>query len=204
MTVASTTALIIEYRYVILLPLALIEGPVIAFIAGTLAALGYFNIIGLGVFFFARDMGMDGLYYALGYFGGNTRFARRMLKKLHITEDHLDDVRKLWEHHPMSTMFIGKLSYGIGSTFVSVAGMIKMRITTFFKYGALVAITQYWTLLALGYFFGNSFGGKISNILQNMQYLVAGVGVLLTVYYIFSWRMRTRFIRETEEGEKNI
>jgi len=204
MTLASTTALILEYRYAILVPLALIEGPIVAFIAGTLAALGYFNIFGLGIFFFARDMGMDAAYYAIGYFGGNTAFARRTLKKLHITEDHLEDVRTLWENHPLSTMFIGKLSYGIGSTFVSVAGMLRMRLSIFFKYGAIVAITQYWLLLALGYFFGGTFGGKISNILQNMQYVIAAAGVLLTVYYLFSWRMRAKFIKETEEREKNI
>ena len=206
MNLASTTQLIIEYRYAILLPLALIEGPIVAFVSGTLASLGYFNIFGLALFFFARDMAMDALYYYLGYFGGRTGFARRLLKKVHVTEDHLEGVRLLWEHHPLSTMFIGKLSYGIGSTFVAVAGMVKMRVMKFFKYGAFVAIVHYWTLLALGYFFGNSFGGSISNILSNFQYVVAAVGVVITIYYIFSWRMRRKFLEESEEeeGKKDV
>ena len=201
MTLADTTKLILEYRYAILLPLALIEGPIVAFVAGTLASLGYFNIYTLAIFFFVRDMAMDGLYYVLGYYGGRTSFVRRTLAKLHVTEEHLDGVRLLWEGHPLSTMFIGKLSYGVGSTFVVVAGIIKMRILTFFKYGAIVAITQYWSLLALGYFFGNSFGGKISNILQNMQYVIAVVGVVITIYYIFSWRMRRKLMAETQASE---
>jgi membrane protein DedA with SNARE-associated domain len=203
MNLSDTAHLIIQYRYLIMVPLALIEGPIIAFVAGTLATLGYFNIYGLAIFFFARDMGMDGCYYALGYYGGRTAFAARLLKKINVTRDHLEGVRLLWEHHPMSTMFIGKLSYGVGSTFVAIAGMVKMKITTFFKYGAIVAITQYWSLLALGYFFGNTFGGKISTILANIQYVIAGIGVVMVIYYLLSWRMRRKFIAETEGEEKN-
>lgn len=202
MTLSSTAQLIIEYRYLIMIPLAIVEGPIVAFVAGTLASLGYFNIYGLALFFFARDMGMDACYYALGYFGGRTGFARRLLRKIRVTEDHLEGVRLLWEHNPMSTMFIGKLSYGIGSTFVAVAGMVKFRVTTFFKYGALVAILQYWTLLAIGYFFGSSFGGSISNILANIQYVIAGIGIVITVYYFFSWRMRQKFTEEAEVEEE--
>jgi membrane protein DedA with SNARE-associated domain len=205
MNLSQTAQLIIEYRYWIMVPLALIEGPIVAFVVGTLAALGYFNIYGLAIFFFARDMGMDACYYCLGYFGGRTAFAQRLLHRIRVTQEHLEGVRLLWEHHPMSTMFIGKLSYGIGSTFVAVAGIVKMRVTTFFKYGALVAITQYWSLLALGYFFGTSFGGSISNILSNIQYVIAAVGIVITAYYFFSWRMRRKFIQETEgEEEKEL
>ncbi len=202
MNLGNTANLIIQYRYLILIPLALIEGPIVAFVAGTLASLGYFNIYALAIFFFARDMGMDTIYYCIGYFGGRTSFAQRMLRKVKVTEDHLEGVRLLWEHHPMSTMFIGKLSYGIGSTFVTVAGMVKFRFTTFFKYGAIVAITQYWTLLAIGYFYGNSFGGSISAFLSNIQYVIAAIGIVVSIYYIFSWRMRRKFMKESEGEER--
>ena len=80
--------------------------------------------------------------------------------------------------------------------------MVKFRFTTFFKYGALVAITQYWSLLALGYFFGNSFGGKIENILSNIQYVIGAIGIVITAYYIFSWRMRRQFLKKTEGEEE--
>ena len=202
MNIGNTTQLIIEYRYLILIPLALIEGPLVAFAAGTLASVGYFNIWLLAVFFFARDVGMDSLYYALGYYGGRTRLAHWILRKFRLSEDHLERVRLLWEHHPMPTMFIGKLSFGLGSTFVTIAGMVKMRFMTFLKYGAIVAMVQYWSLLALGYFFGNSFGGSISNILSNIQYVIVAIGIVALVYYFFSWRLRSRIIKQTEEEEK--
>lgn len=203
MGLGNTAQLIIEYRYLILIPLALIEGPIVAFIAGTLASVGYFDVWVLGAFFFVRDVGMDALYYALGHFGGRTKFAHWALRKVKVTEDHLESVRQLWEKRPFWTMFIGKLSYGIGSTFTTVAGIVHMSFGTFVKYGSIVAILQYWSLLALGYFLGESFGGSISTILQNLQYVIGGIGIVITLYYILGFRMRRRFMAETGERESH-
>ena len=169
MNIQEIAQLIIQYRYWVLIPFAVIEGPIVAFIAGTLASLGYFSLTVLLVLFFARDMIMDGFWYCLGYFGWQTALAKRMLGKLKVQESHLDEVRKLWDAHPARTMFIGKLSYGIAAAFIVVAGMVRFSLRKFFSYGALVAVVQYFTLILAGYFFGNAFGGTlwVSSITSN-------------------------------------
>lgn len=202
MSVESVTQLILEYRYWILIPLSFIEGPIVAFVAGTLAAVGYFNLYFLAALFFVRDVGLDGVYYALGYFGGRTAFAERMLTKIGITSNHLEKVRLLWAKRPGITMFIGKISYGIASAFIVVAGMVKMPLGKFFGYGSLVAIAQYGTLLFLGYFLGASFGGSIVPIINNVQYVIAFAAVIISGYYIVSWKMRAKFLKKDEEIEK--
>ncbi len=202
MSVEALTELVLQYRYWILIPLSLIEGPVIALVAGTLAALGYFNIYLLCVLFFIRDVGLDLGYYAMGNYGGRTNFAQRMLKKIGVTSDHLEHVRGLWARRPGMTMLIGKLSYGIASAFIVVAGMVKMRLRTFLIYGSLIAVLQYGTLLLLGYFFGATFGGSIIKVVENIQYALVFAAVVITGYYIFSWRMREKFLREDAEIEK--
>src|SRR3989338_8364582 len=116
------TEVILQYSYWILIPLTFIEGPVVAFVAGTLAAVGYFNIYFLAILFFVRDVWLDGVYYAIGHFGARTHFVQRMLKRIGVTPDHLEQVRVIWEKRPFWTMFIGKLSYGIASAFIVVAG----------------------------------------------------------------------------------
>lgn len=205
MSVESVTQLILEYRYWILTPLSFIEGPVVAFVAGTLAAVGYFNIYFLAALFFVRDVGLDGVYYALGYFGGRTAFAERMLTKIGITSDHLEKVRLLWARRPGITMFIGKLSYGIASAFIVVAGMVKMPLGTFFAYGSIVAVLQYGTLLFAGYFLGASLGGSIANIINNVQYAIAFVAIAISAYYVLSWSMRKKLLKADEKlGELPI
>ena len=191
--------LILQYRYWIMIPLSIFEGPVIAVAAGALAPLGYFNIFALAAFFFALDMAKDAFYYSLGYWGGNTKTVQKLLKKLGIHEQHLGDIKHLWENHAGKTMLVGKLSYGIAASFVVLAGTVKMPLKKFFGWGAVVAIAQYWTLLAVGYFFGNAVGGATAKILDILQWLVLGISVAGVGYYLFSLYMRKEFKRETEE-----
>jgi len=201
MSVDFATELILQYRYWILIPLTFLEGPLVAFVAGTFAAVGYFNIYFLAVLFFVRDVGLDGVYYAIGHFGGRTKFAERMLAKIGITDDHLEEVRRLWARRPGWTMFIGKLSYGIASAFIVVAGMVKMPLAKFFFYGSIVAVLQYGTLLLTGYFLGASLGGNIVHIIENVQYAIAFAAVVISGYYIFTWYMRRKFLKKDEEIE---
>ena len=202
MSVDFITQLILQYRYWILIPLSFIEGPVVAFVAGTLASVGYFNMYFLAALFFVRDVGLDGVYYAIGHFGGRTDFAKRMLNKIGITTDHLEHVRVLWEKRPFWTMFIGKLSYGIASAFIVVAGMVKMPLGIFFKYGIIVAVLQYGVLLFAGYFLGASLGGDIVHIINNVQYVIAFAAIAISGYYLFSWYMRTKFLKVDKEIEQ--
>lgn len=202
MSIDFITQVILQYRYWILIPLSLIEGPIVAFVAGTLASFGYFNIYFLAALFFVRDVGLDGVYYAIGHFGGRTTFAERMLAKIGITDDHLEKVRVLWEKRPFTTMFLGKLSYGIASAFIVVAGMVKMPLKTFFKYGIVVAILEYGTLLFAGYFLGESLGGKIVRVIENAQYVIAFAAIVITAYYLLSWYMRKKFLKVDKEVEE--
>ncbi len=192
--------LLIVYRYWILVPLAIVEGPIVAFVAGTLSSIGYFNLYGLLAFFFARDMIMDAAWYYAGHFGWKTAFARRMLAKMDIQESHIKEIHDLWDKYPARTMFVGKLSYGVAAAFVAVAGVVKMSLVKFFSYGAIVAVVEYFSLVLLGYFFGNAFGGSLANIVDNIQYAVAGSLGILSTFYIVRWYIRKRFAKE-EIGE---
>ncbi len=202
MSVDSLTHLILVYRYWILIPLSLLEGPVVAFIAGTMAAAGLFEFWILAILFFVRDVGLDGVYYATGYFGGRTRFAAKMLKKLGITAGHLKEVRLLWARRPAVTMLVGKLSYGIASAFIVVAGMVKMPLTKFFGWGSVVAVLQYGTLLVAGYYLGASFGGTATRVIENVQYIIAIAAIAITGYYVFTFYMRKKFLKKDADIER--
>jgi len=194
MDAQSISHLLLEYRYLVLIPLATIEGPIVAFVAGTLASLRYFNIYALAAVFFIRDVGLDAIYYYVGYVGGNTSFVQRAFARLGINQADKGSIKARWEKKPGITMLIGKLSYGIAQFFIMAAGTVRMRFGIFFKYGALVAVLQYWTLLALGYFFGQAFGGSLPTILDHLQLILGVVGLVIASYYLFTWRMRKRFL----------
>lgn len=203
MQLDSTAQLIVEYRYWILIPLTFAEGPFVAFIAGTLVPLGYFNLYFLAGLFFVRDVGLDVVYYMIGLYGGRTAFAHKMLARISVTDEHLQQVKTFWEEKPFRTMFVGKLSYGIASAFIVVAGIVKMRFSTFIRYGIIVTVVQYGGLLALGYYFGNALGGSVARMVQNAQYIIALIALVVSGYYLISWRMRGAFLKESEEASRS-
>jgi len=62
--------LLIAYKYAIIFPVAVIEGPAISIIAGYLGQSGYLNVFFVYVLIVLGDMFGDTIYYAIGRFGG--------------------------------------------------------------------------------------------------------------------------------------
>jgi membrane protein DedA with SNARE-associated domain len=196
--------LIIEYRYLILVPLSFVEGPIVAFFAGTLASLGYFNIYVLGIFFLVRDILVDLGCYFLGRYLGKKEFVHRFLHRIHINEEDIENTRKLWHVHPGKTMFFSKLSYGVAAGFIIVAGMVEMPLKRFLFWGFCVAVMHYGVLLVIGYFFGVSLGGSIEKIFTNVQYGILGLVILGTAYYFFKRYMGRRLRKEEDEASTQV
>lgn len=195
--------LIVEYRYLILVPLSFVEGPIVAFFAGTLAAAGYFNVYALALFFLVRDIVVDLACYYLGFLGTNARWLKKVLAKMGVTEDHMDEVRALWQNNPGKTMFLSKLSYGVAAGFIVVAGLVRMDIKKFVGYGALIAAMHYGTLLVVGYFFGASFGGSIVGLLEKIPLVVGILATIVVAYYLFKRYMNKKLAEAEESVHKN-
>ena len=193
MSVQHIADLLLQYRYWLLIPLSILEGPVVCFLAGSLAASGYFNIYLLGFYFLYRDLFMDTLFYSFGFYGSKSNLVQRFMKRFNISKSDITKVKQAWEKYPARTMFIGKLSYGLAAMFIALAGTVHMRLKKFYTYGMLVAVSQYWILLILGYFFGRSMHGTAANIVQTVEYLTAGATFFAAVYYFFTWFIRRTF-----------
>ena len=196
--------LILEYRYWILLPLSFVEGPIVAFFAGMLAAGGYFNVWALAVFFFFRDIVVDLLMYAIGYFGSDAPWVHRLLRRFGVTDEHLKEVRALWHAHPGKTMFLSKLSYGVAAGFIVVAGLVRMPLKAFLKYGSIVAVLHYGVLLVVGYFFGATVGTTFVTILERIPYVILGLSTLAVAYYLFKRSVSKRLEKAEKEIEEQL
>lgn len=199
-----TFQIIIEYRYLILIPLSFIEGPIVAFFAGTLAAAGYFNIFALAAFFLVRDMLVDFGCYALGYWGSKARWLHKLLARMGVTEEHLEEVKRLWHKYPGKTMFLSKLSYGVAAGFIVVAGLVRMSLKQFLAYGFIVAVIHYGALLVLGYFFGASFGGTIVGILEKIPYILLVLSTLAILYFFFKRYVNRKLTQAEREVSKEL
>ncbi len=203
MSIDALTHLIEVYRYWILIPLSFIEGPIVSFVAGALASLGYFNPLFAFAIFIFKDVIVDGTYYYLGRLGAKKEWVKRWLAKIGVSEKQIAEVRLLWNKNFGKAMFFSKLSWGLSPAFLAIAGIIEMPVRKFFEYAVLIAFLQYGILFVLGYYFGNSFG-TISGLLDNIQYAILVITLFATVYYGFKWYIQRKLLKEEEDVGKEL
>jgi membrane protein DedA with SNARE-associated domain len=200
MSLDTVIHLIETYKYLILFPIAALEGPVTGFIVGMLIAFGYLNPIAAYFVLVMGDLVPDTAYYLLGRFGESKNLIAKYFAKVGITEEHFSAVRALWHKHPGKTMFFSKLAYGLSTPFLISAGLVGMKPAKFFMYALPVTFVQYAVLMVLGYKFSSSFG-TVSNIFAHIQYVFAGLVVVFVAYYFLAKYMRTRLLAAEKEAE---
>jgi membrane protein DedA with SNARE-associated domain len=142
-----------HYGYWIMLPLMIVEGPVITIIASMLARLGAFNIFIVFVFSVLGDMIGDVILYGLGYKFG-MHFVRKIGKYMGITESLVLRMESYFKRHGGKTIFTVKSTTGLCWATFTAAGIVKMDFRKFVKYSFLGGLAWSGFLVAMGYFYG--------------------------------------------------
>ncbi|HKJ63014.1 MAG TPA: hypothetical protein VKA94_13655 [Hyphomicrobiales bacterium] len=194
--------LITDYRYWIIIPLSIFEGPVVAFIVGTLSSLGYFNPYIAMCIFFTKDMVMDGTFYFLGRYAKQTAFVHRILKKGGFLTESTESFKEVWELHGFRTMFLVKLPHGFSSAFLVMSGFVEAPIRRFFVYAAVIALAQYAIVLVLGYYFGSFFATE-PDLFTRIQYIFTGTLFVGAAYFVLLWYVRHKFRKQRQTSENH-
>ena len=142
-----------HYGYALMLPLMIIEGPVVTIIAAILASLGAFNVFLVLIFSIIGDMTGDAIFYGLGRKFG-MGFVNRVGKYLGITEKLVLRMAKYFSNHGGKTIFAVKSTTGLCWATFTAAGIARMDFKKFLKYSFLGGIVWSGFLVAMGYFYG--------------------------------------------------
>ena len=126
---SSIFYLIIKYKYFILFPILVIEGPIATLIAGFLASPNahIFNIVFLYFFVLVADIFGDSLYYWIGRLTGKKILTRFKLWK-NKDYDYEKAMKEYFNKRGPITIMLGKISHGFGWPSMLAAGAIKMRL----------------------------------------------------------------------------
>jgi membrane-associated protein len=199
MTVSLTLGhLILEYRYWIILPLACLEGPLVALVVGALAARDLFDIESAFVLLMLGDILPDFTCFLIGQRAARSGSLGRWLRcdRLGRPTQLMHD---LWRQHGLKTMVVSKLSYGLSIPFLMTAGLTGLPIWRFASYAIPVTMIQYSAFLALGYYLGSYFRAVAS--ISHYAQLIAAAAVLLAMMHVVvgSWLNR-RLTPPSERG----
>ena len=185
---------LVQYKYWVIFPIAIAEGPILALVCGFLISLGVLSFIPTLIVIFIGDIISDSIYYSLGKHG--RRFVEK-IKFLKITEYNLQKLESHYEKHPGKTIILSKASYGVGSLFLAAAGASKMSYQKFLEYITPTNLVRSTLLLLAGY----SLGKAIRSASMYIEYYTIGVIILLPLaYYIFK---KTEQYKEAHD-QKNI
>lgn len=147
---------LIQYKYIVLVPLTIIEGPLIMLLSGFLVRLGIMDFWPAYFTLMASDLLGDIFWYSVGYYTGHP-FIKRFGKFVSITEKHIEKITELFHRYHNRILIISKVTMGFGFALVTLVGAGIAKIP-FQKYLTLNAVGQiFWTglLLTAGFFLGH-------------------------------------------------
>jgi len=200
MSLAKIILLLNTYKYLVLFPIVAVEGPIVALAVGFLVHMGTLEVVPSFLILILGDIIPDSFYYFLGYWGSDTKFARKLISRSSFFSKHLDLTHKLWTDHGKATMFFSKLAYGLSIPFLISAGSVKMPFTKFLNYAIPVTIFQYGVLMLVGYSAGRLL--LLTSVYVNFTYYsIAALLVLFIIAYVMVSKYAKRKVEDIENEE---
>jgi membrane protein DedA with SNARE-associated domain len=150
---AGIVGLIGSHGLAVLVPVAVVEGPVVSVIAGYLVRL---NLIGLTqtlVLLVLADLAGDLLLYGLGR-SGRVSFALHWLRRFGVTRDRLAWLIRAFRARGGRILILGKLTHSAGFAVLLAAGLARMPPGRFLALNLLATVPKVCALVAIGWAFG--------------------------------------------------
>ena len=176
--------LIVQYKYPVIIVTAIVEGPVLAIVAGFLMKLGQLSFWPAYITLMAADLIGDAGWYMVGYYGGDP-LVRKFGKYFNVTEKDSDLVKRLFQKYQNKILFFSKLVMGLGFPFLvlTTAGMSKIKFKRYILINLSGQFIYTGVLISIGYLFGNAYnliGGIMAKVTAVWFFVI--IFVLLTQF----------------------
>ncbi len=191
-TLAQALVLVLQYKYAIMLPLAIIEGPILSVIGGFLMHQGYLDFWPMYLTLMLGDLIGDTVWYAIGRHAARP-FINRYGHKFGFTDERIAVVDGIFKRHKRKTLLISKLTtgFGLAPIVLMTAGSLGIG---FGEYILLNTIGQFaWSgfLIVMGVYFGK-FYVAIDAQFRTM-YMIAVVVLLVLGMYFLQRYLRKKY-----------
>jgi membrane protein DedA with SNARE-associated domain len=169
---------ILLYKYFIIIPFAIIEGPFLTVICGFLVAGRLLNPWITFPILVAGDIIGDGTIYWIG------RTGRGAVKFFRVKEESLEDAKKYFRENHKKALITSKLVHGLGFTGLLAAGAVRVPYRRYFLTCATITVIQSSILLALGIVFASAYM-QIGKYLNDYAAIVSALAVIIIGWLIF-------------------
>jgi membrane-associated protein len=182
LSIEAILALLSQYGYALLFPISILEGPVVAMLAGALVSFHVFNGITTYLVLLAGDLVGDVIYYGIGILG-RKHISPKWRARIGVTDARIEKLERAFQKHDWKLLLLGK-SQPIGSAVLFVAGLIHMPFWRFFFYNLLGTVPKVAIFMLAGYYFAESYRSFSGFLNYGSIISIAIALVLLAAYWI--------------------
>jgi membrane protein DedA with SNARE-associated domain len=174
------------YKYLVLFPVMVIEGPIVTVIAGFFVSLGRLDGLSTFMVLVAGDVTGDSLYYAIGRWCNVARWGRFQ----RLTQRQTKKLETYFHHHKVKTLLAGKWSHAIGAPILAAAGLARVPYGQFLAVNLLATLPKTLLLLLIGFYFGRGY----TSIATYLDYTAIGM-IVLAFLLVVIWILMKMFSR---------
>jgi membrane protein DedA with SNARE-associated domain len=178
---SNILGLLSAHPYAALLPLAIVEGPLVTIAGGVLIANSQLRFWPVFAIVVAGDLVGDSALYALGRWGG-IRMATRWASQSTMTR--ASELQDQFRRKSDQILVTGKLTHAVGAPVLIAAGMVRMPFWRFLTVNSLATLPKSLALLCIGC----AFHSVYAVIGQNMTYYIIAlliVGSIILYLLLF-------------------
>ncbi len=183
-----------QYGYLILFPIAAVEGPIVALLVGFLIFLGIFQLVPSMIILVLGDLIPDIVYYSIGKFGNKQDFVKKYSAKVRFISDNFHIVEDLWHKHTKKTMMVSKLAYGLSTPLLISAGLVNVKFFKFVTMSFVQSVIQYAVIISLGYTLGHSYQLAAPYVKNAGVIIAIGIIFFAAVYIVIARKARNKIL----------
>lgn len=191
-------ALLMQYGYAIIFPISILEGPVVAMLAGFLVSTGALNAWIVFALLMLGDTVGDALYYAVGRFFRGQKVPH-WLGWIGITDENVHRFEHFFHQHHLKILLLAK-TQAIGGVVLFTAGFARAPFWRYLWYNFLGSLPKVLLFQVAGFYVGQAFT-RIDKVLDffSIGSFVFAV-VLLGGYFVFKRYLKTHY-KELNENQ---
>lgn len=188
--------LLLVYKYLILFPIAAIEGPIISIIAGFIVSLGFLSLPISLITIVIADVVVDSCYYAMGRYG-RKQTLDRWGHLIGLNSQRVARLEQRYAGHIGRSLIFGKLTFVLGVAFLIASGMAKYPFRKFLLINTSITALKSLVLLIIGYYFGKAYA-QIGKYFHDAAIWTVALLVIFIVTYIALKIAAQRFTQQDE------
>ncbi len=192
--ISNILAALEHYKYILIFPIMIVEGPIITIVCGFLVYLGFLNALLVFPLLVLGDLIGDSFYYAVGRYSTKFAWTMKLMAFFGYNESQEKFLINHFEKHTLKTLLIAKISHGLGIPVQITAGIARVRFYTYLLIELLGTVPKTFLLLILGYYLGSSYQ-KINSYLHIYAFAVVAIFVLALLYTLFNKYLKQNYFK---------